>query len=67
MQLLGRVQKHRAMIGVTSYTGISQMTPQQIQLFENLNLAKPPVRSSGPCSVIFALVRLAISITCRFW
>ena len=45
LQLLGRIQKHRAMIGETTYTGVSRMTPQQIQLFENLNLAKPPVRS----------------------
>ena len=45
LQLLGRIQKHRASIGETTYTGISRMTPQQIQLFENLNLPKPSVRS----------------------
>lgn len=44
LQLLARIQKHRAMIGEFAYTGISRLTPQQVQLFEALNLSKPAAR-----------------------
>ena len=39
--LLARIQKHRATIGESAYTGVSRLSPQQIRLFENLDLPKP--------------------------
>ena len=41
LQLLARIQKHRATIGESAYTGVSRLSPQQIRLFENLDLPKP--------------------------
>ena len=41
LQLLGRIQQHRATIGEHTYRGISRMTAQQTQIFQDLNLQKP--------------------------
>jgi len=41
LELLGRIQKHRATIGERAYTGISKTTPEQLDLFAALSLPKP--------------------------
>lgn len=41
LQLLGRIQQHHATIGEHTYRGISRMTAQQTQIFQDLNLQKP--------------------------
>ena len=41
LQLLGRIQQHRATIGEHTYRSISRMTAQQTQIFQDLNLQKP--------------------------
>ena len=41
LELLGRIQKHRATIGERAYTGISKTTAEQLELFEAMSLPKP--------------------------
>ena len=41
LELLRRIQKHRAAIGDRPYTGISKTTPEQLDLFAALSLPKP--------------------------
>ncbi len=45
LQLLARIQRHRATIGEQTYSGLSRITPQQAQLFEELDLQKPAART----------------------
>lgn len=41
LELLRRIQQHRATIGAHAYTGISKATPEQLELFDALKLRKP--------------------------
>jgi len=41
LDLLARIQKHRASIGEHVYTGISKTTKEQMELFDALELPKP--------------------------
>ncbi|WP_233489361.1 IS1634 family transposase, partial [Rhodovulum sp. 12E13] len=41
LDLLGRIQRHQAKIGERSVDGLSSTTPEQLELFETLNLPKP--------------------------
>jgi hypothetical protein len=41
LELLRRIQKHRATIGERPYTGIGKTTPEQRDLFAALSLPKP--------------------------
>ena len=41
LELLGRIQKHRAMIGKQAFTGISKTTQEQLDLFGALELPTP--------------------------
>ncbi len=41
LEILRRIQQHRATIGEHAYTGISKTTPEQLNLFEALKLPKP--------------------------
>lgn len=41
LELLRRIQQHRATIGERSYTGLSKTTPEQLGLFEALELRAP--------------------------
>jgi len=41
LEILRRIQQHRATIGDHAYTGISKTTPEQLDLFEALKLPKP--------------------------
>lgn len=41
LELLRRLQQHRATIGERSYTGTSKTTPEQLHLFEALRLSAP--------------------------
>lgn len=41
LELLGRIQKHRASMGEHVYTGISKATEEQLDLFDALELPKP--------------------------
>ena len=41
LDILSRIQKHTAYAGSRSFRGISNTTPEQLDLFETLNLPKP--------------------------
>ena len=41
LELLRRIQQHRATIGERSYSGVSKTTPEQLSLFEALDLRAP--------------------------
>ena len=41
LDLLARIQHHRAKIGERTVNGLSVTTPQQMELFDTLNLPKP--------------------------
>jgi hypothetical protein len=41
LDLLARVQKHTAHVGTRALTGISKTTPEQLELFDAMNLPKP--------------------------
>lgn len=41
LELLRRIQQHRATIGEHSYSGVSKTTPEQLSLFEALDLRAP--------------------------
>lgn len=41
LELLRRIQQHRASIGPHAYSGISKTTPEQLELFAALKLRKP--------------------------
>lgn len=41
LDLLARIQKHQAHIGPRTFTGISRTQPEQLDLFDALNLPKP--------------------------
>ena len=41
LDLLGRIQKHTAHVGKRSLHGISRTTPEQLELFDALDLKKP--------------------------
>jgi transposase len=41
LELLRRIQQHRATIGEHSYSGLSKTTPEQLSLFEALDLRAP--------------------------
>jgi hypothetical protein len=41
LEMLRRIQKHRATIGERTYTGISKTTPEQLDLFAVMSLPKP--------------------------
>ncbi|PTM75291.1 hypothetical protein C8J29_11281 [Cereibacter johrii] len=41
LDLLARIQRHRAKIGERTVNGLSVTTPQQMELFDTLNLPKP--------------------------
>jgi hypothetical protein len=41
LELLGRIQQHRATIGGHTYTGITKTAPQQLDLFDALDIPKP--------------------------
>jgi len=41
LELLRRIQQHRATIGEHTYTGISKTTPEQLDLFAALDLPRP--------------------------
>jgi transposase len=41
LELLARIQRHQAKIGERSLDGISTTTPEQLELFNSLNLPKP--------------------------
>jgi len=41
LDILSRIQKHTAYAGSRSFHGISKTTPEQLELFETLNLPKP--------------------------
>ncbi|MDZ7709558.1 MAG: IS1634 family transposase [Roseovarius sp.] len=41
LDLLARIQRHQANIGARSVEGLSTTTPQQLELFDTLNLPKP--------------------------
>jgi len=41
LELLGRIQKHRATIGRQAYTGVSKTAQEQLDLFDALDVTKP--------------------------
>jgi len=41
LDLLARIQKHQAHIGPKTFTGLSRTQPEQLDLFDALNLTKP--------------------------
>jgi transposase len=41
LELLRRIQQHRATLAERSYTGVSKTSPEQLSLFEALNLRAP--------------------------
>ena len=41
LSLLARIQKHTAHVGTRSFHGLSKTTPEQLDLFDALNLPKP--------------------------
>lgn len=41
LDILRRIQQHRAIIGSHTYTGVSKTTPEQLDLFAALELPKP--------------------------
>ena len=41
LDMLARIQRHRAKIGERTVNGLSVTTPQQMELFDTLNLPKP--------------------------
>jgi len=41
LEILRRIQRHRATIGNKSFSGLSKTTPEQLELFEALKLPKP--------------------------
>ena len=41
LEILSRIQKHTAYAGSRSFHGISKTTPEQLDLFDTLNLPKP--------------------------
>ena len=41
LDLLARIQKHTAHIGDRTFNGTSKITPEQLDLFESLNLSRP--------------------------
>ncbi|TDW39148.1 hypothetical protein LY39_02179, partial [Roseinatronobacter bogoriensis subsp. barguzinensis] len=41
LDILSRIQKHTAYAGSRSFHGISKTTPEQLDLFQTLNLPKP--------------------------
>ena len=41
LNLLRRIQQHRATISNRNYTGVSKTTPEQLSLFEALSLRSP--------------------------
>jgi hypothetical protein len=41
LDILSRIQKHTAYAGSRSFHEISKTTPEQLELFETLNLPKP--------------------------
>jgi len=41
LDLLARIQRHQARIGERSVDGLSTTTPEQLELFDTLNLPKP--------------------------
>ncbi|MCE6967500.1 IS1634 family transposase, partial [Cereibacter sphaeroides] len=41
LDMLARIQRHRARIGERTVNGLSVTTPQQMELFDTLNLPKP--------------------------
>ena len=41
LDLLARIQKHTAHIGDRTFNGTSKITPEQLDLFESMNLSKP--------------------------
>ena len=41
LDLLARIQKHTAHVGKRSLHGISRTTPEQLELFDALDLTKP--------------------------
>ena len=41
LDLLARIQRHLAKIGERSVDGLSSTTPEQLELFQALNLPKP--------------------------
>ena len=41
LELLRRIQRHRATIGTHVYTGISKTTPEQLDLLDALKLPRP--------------------------
>ena len=42
LRLLSRIQKHSTTIGTQRYAGVSRLSPQQIQIFTDLTIKKPP-------------------------
>jgi len=41
LDILARIQKHTAHAGTRALHGISRTTPQQLELFDAMNLPKP--------------------------
>lgn len=41
LQLLSRIQQHRALVGAKTYSGISRTTPEQLELFAALQVPIP--------------------------
>ena len=41
LDLLAHIQRHQAKVGERSVEGLSTTTPQQLELFDALNLPKP--------------------------
>lgn len=41
LEILSRIQRHRATIGAHAYTGISKTTPEQLELLDALKLPRP--------------------------
>ncbi len=45
LRVLSRIQSHRATIGAAHYSGVSRLSAEQVRLFEELNLPKPPAKA----------------------
>lgn len=45
LTLLRQIQQHRVVIDSTTYSGTSRLVPEQRDLFEALNLPKPPTKT----------------------
>jgi len=41
LDLLARIQRHKARIGERAIEGLTNTTPEQLELFDTLNLPKP--------------------------